>query len=1402
VQIKLENSKSSKKKLPTKAELNKAQPPGIKKDTGSEERLKRDLALLIKCYQEIDKVTFSADAIKNSLANLGGFFEVIAWKETDKECIRNKHGYRNRHKDEGNKLNQEGAKLNLELLAKLKRFSQDDAFISKVVSAPSLLKSSLVVIKKKIIFILSCHFNALSKSDQGEFKKLCLQKPGKMQNNKINYLLSLVAYFHDDHCISHLLKLAEGFIHGSYAKFDLSDPIKRYQLGYFFTQFGEIAKEVSDFIKPELHAKSAELDLTRFLFSKFGKLRQIIKNTPWVVYGENNLVLRNMLVRFTMVVNDVKILLVKLKKHIDDSVKSGHKSIYERYPVINISRGNKPSRFESENKSLIEKVTLILSKSGSTMDKQISRLFDMRSDKQKIIAQISQQCQQTQELISQAKATSSKSDEALPRGVKIFQQVFNDLLSSKIVNQLLKLASFCNEGLLNTYGANEDQLRLFKALSLLNNGKVEIDEKKIVPLLKLLKKFQSKVDSSMIFYTKQIAVAISDEKNLLRDDEVVVRLKQGDYLELFKFYLKFRANSHDKLKKEKASLSQDLAKQKRHEKDLSKLKIQIECLEKYRPDFLSHAENVVLKVKSQVKKKSLKLNKPQMVLNSIIVNTEFMELIISHIGNNRSQKGSEFFSLIMAEKMCFGIVGQLYKEVNDETFKLFSDNLIENSLLSANCFEAMLIRHKQVSHNILSGDDTVVHQAAISKVVPWLKDFKYMLTLSFYHDESLVDEVIKRIPLDSRLVSSLDTYDSKNKMMFYRYSKMVILNRFLRSNEILEEYKKLVNIGSDIDPELATEIHWQASLANRNLDRFEDCSVALEKVIEASEKIENKLLRDYKVCAAYCDLAIALIELNRHEEAAEYLEKVTMSGRKSSDQQIICANILLGGIELLNDNSLIGQARLELTFIKYFDALYGYNKGLALTLVAYLGLYYSDHRLFVHANDCIRFGEKILQEDFTDFVSKDGQHAVYYNSMIKPVIIRYRIFESVARSKDDSFLNQLSNELGEIDQQQRSLTYFTRKKDNTSQLLKILTGDKQIDLKDDLMVKMNVESSKKEIRKVMRDLKIKIANFREFSVTSKIDLAYYEESVAHQQKVQDMVTRVVFLYQQLAYTEYQKGNFNAAKMYMRSAVLYQAIEDYIDYQLEANLRLNPQQQSKWFDAPIILSQLQGFVCNMLDNKVNLKIVEHQQSIVKMYYSSAEDPNLRKKLIRDAEVQLMQAFRDEKGKLISMQSFDDKRGLYIQRFWSTDDQGNIFIKERGYKLPVQAPTTNKQSVLASGFRKLQLLRKYQREGEKKSPSMSTALRRAAYKGSANDIVRFIKWGVAINAQDKNLKSRKTALHWAVINKNINCIKVLLQFGARTNIKDAAGKAAGDYAREKNIDLKSLEPVKLSVPSKRI
>lgn len=104
------------------------------------------------------------------------------------------------------------------------------------------------------------------------------------------------------------------------------------------------------------------------------------------------------------------------------------------------------------------------------------------------------------------------------------------------------------------------------------------------------------------------------------------------------------------------------------------------------------------------------------------------------------------------------------------------------------------------------------------------------------------------------------------------------------------------------------------------------------------------------------------------------------------------------------------------------------------------------------------------------------------------------------------------------------------------------------------------------------------------------------------------------------------------------------------------------------------------------------------------------------------------------------------------------------------------SSNNNTTVTSLSKQDELLQAY------KSLSVDQAIRRTAATGKNEDLAFLLKQNPQmVDVADQTPGKGLTALHWAVKNKDPNCITTLLSFGARCDIPDKMGQTAMDYAK---------------------
>lgn len=347
----------------------------------------KDISLLLDIRALIMSPGRSVTLIKN-LAQIGNLLHGIAWNENDLECIRNKHGFRNRHKDMGNKLNNMGARLDFETLTHSTKLAEDEQARSILLDNEPAIKLSLITLKAKIDHIITTEYDLLNEDQRAEVSP----NPGRLpvsEDSDLGFLWRVTAYHHDQHCLHQLVMLLatfDGIIHE-----DLNDPIQRYTLGYILCQLGENAKELSSFVKPESYQQADE-NVTRYMFGKLGHYRQKIKQDPFIVRKENTRELRQMRLLMGHVSPILKPLLINLQNRLKGFEAQGKIGDYH---TCNVPDHTKKSVFETTWNDDLETLTQQLTH-GVTFWKNLIKKRACYSDEINNLSAQKQLLEQTQ----------------------------------------------------------------------------------------------------------------------------------------------------------------------------------------------------------------------------------------------------------------------------------------------------------------------------------------------------------------------------------------------------------------------------------------------------------------------------------------------------------------------------------------------------------------------------------------------------------------------------------------------------------------------------------------------------------------------------------------------------------------------------------------------------------------------------------------------------------------------------------------------------------------------------------------------------------------------------------------------------------------------------------------------
>lgn len=243
-------------------------------------------------------------------------------------------------------------------------------------------------------------------------------------------------------------------------------------------------------------------------------------------------------------------------------------------------------------------------------------------------------------------------------------------------------------------------------------------------------------------------------------------------------------------------------------------------------------------------------------------------------------------------------------------------------------------------------------------------------------------------------------------------------------------------------------------------------------------------------------------------------------------------------------------------------------------------------------------------------------------------------------------------------------------------------------------------------------------------------------------------------------------------------------------------------------AEILLNRGANINIPNADNKTaNDFIIERQATLLRELGMDETDKNLEKALRKAAKQSNSKAIKF----LLTHFELDiDSQGETNERtalHWAIAeraDEATQLLIEHGASLE----TTDANKKTANDYfnaKAAQLMREL-KMGELKASdvtieNLEKAFRRAAMGGRSKDVMFLLdNFGINIDCQDDG-KVKRTALHWALYEKKTNAAQELIDRGARTDIKDAAGKTPSDLIVKPHLGLELTIP-EATEPSKKL
>ncbi len=719
----IHNIASCKKQA--KSATNASQKANLKEDLSRLEEIFK----LIKIVEQYGIIT-DIDQTLSHLEKIGNLFFSISHDEKNKDCIRNAHGYRNPYKSQ--EKNSTGANLDFVGLSYLEHIKTNEEFKKVALLCDlDLVKQSLEMIQQKVKFILYNKSESLTESQKlliKEYSKTASKDLDFAGSENVGFLRTMAYYYHDKKCIdtllSHLAELEKEY----YKSLDLNIKEDKYALGYFFVQFGEIAKDVSDFIKPETSGVNS---LTRDLFTKLLHLRNIVKENPATAHDMTNHQLLQMKLIFDKVGGNLEDILKFIKSKIDSYIvcKDGTDNIdvvatvdkiNTYYPQFNqSSAGQKFSTFEEHIYDKILELITMLDAVPKELPINISSTQDSILEIKAKISKLDSNINRLQSALVQddsAHHTETPKQKLLKvaKTAEAAKQVIN--LSKQITQDQTQDGRFSSEhkalikAIRDTYGTQ--------------TPKKAIPNQALERLAKSISGYQTKLDSAIseVQEVEQNAPQI-DAHTCRGMKDLFTWIDSADY-NADKINVEYTESRIKTLQKKRSITHKELQVK---EACVAKLTAVQSDLDASPPPIGGGSKSVA--------STSSSLTKFQALLTQVIKETEFLQLLYSKLekdSHSNTLTPEQLHKLALATKMSFSFIGEAHKRIQHHNQKELDDVLVSRSMLIEDCFEVIQIRHKALMHNIVHNaiDVSSIISTVKDDIIPWLKDFYAILALS------------------------------------------------------------------------------------------------------------------------------------------------------------------------------------------------------------------------------------------------------------------------------------------------------------------------------------------------------------------------------------------------------------------------------------------------------------------------------------------------------------------------------------------------------------------------------------------------------------------------------------------------------------------------------------------------
>ena len=652
--------------------LNNTKIVSAMKEQHNKQKLQEDLDKLIKVSALVDQSiavietpNLDSTILLEHMAKIGQLINTITREDENEAIIRNKHGYRNPF--DSNKKNTTGASLDFSALSHLKYLNEinNEELKKLLTTQPDLIKKSLNALKQKIEFTLSKESSNLNAPQipltQGQSEEF--------ENSDLGFLRKIIYYYHDLSCIDKLLLNLGETDTEWYKTLDLNNKEDRYALGYFFVQLGETAKEISDFVKPEIEDSN---NFTRFLFGKLLGFRNAVKDNPAIVHSVQD----NKLVQMKIIIDEaqqgLRQFLFSIKEKLNTYLVGDiANNININYPSFHEFHGSRNvSEFENQHLLLIKILTTMLKVGTGDFTKEIPLITET-------ISKIKLNIDKGEARI---KVLSSAANDSLETPK---QKLYKAALEMKSAKQIIGLSKLISEELLQNSEFSENQINLIKALRGEETSLIKpIKQQAIEQLKKLIDPYQQNLNTRI----DEVNATVKDAPKISAYDynglcELFKWLRSPDYHpeEIDPEYIKNTIT----LLQDKISIA------------VSELKTQQECL-----FALKNGQAQLSLLLSQPSSSnpeptvsSLPLSRFEKLVTQVIKETEFLQSLYTKLAEQGAHgtDTTQLTRLTLATQMSFSFLGQVHKLLKSNHQEKLDEMLIEHSILSDVEFDYLVL---------------------------------------------------------------------------------------------------------------------------------------------------------------------------------------------------------------------------------------------------------------------------------------------------------------------------------------------------------------------------------------------------------------------------------------------------------------------------------------------------------------------------------------------------------------------------------------------------------------------------------------------------------------------------------------------------------------------------------------